>query len=392
MNPRLAQVKESITLQIADLAREIERSGEPVIKLQTGDPDFATPQVIIEAAHQAMKDGYTHYAATRGLPELRQALAHKLYHENGVEYDPNTEILVTNGASHGIFAALQALLEPGDEVLIMAPFWMPYASSTLIAGGCPIQVPTDPRRGFRFDLDQLEARVSSRSRLLMLNSPNNPSGQVLTREDLAAVAQLAEAHDLWVLVDEVYEKLIYDGKEHISFATLPGMKERTITVNSLSKTYAMTGWRVGYVAAGSSLVEEMLKIAQYSGTNVAPFSQRAALIALTDPSLHPFVKEMVQTYDRRRRKVMTAVDEIEGLGMSLPEGAFYFMLDISNFCQDSTAFTYRLLEKARVGVVPGASFGDCAEGWVRITFAVEEEPLLEGLERLGDFLHAEYSI
>jgi aspartate aminotransferase len=392
MNSRLLQVQESTTIRIADMAREIERRGERVIKLQTGDPDFATPEVIIAGAHQAMKTGYTHYVASRGLPALCQALADKLRRDNGLEYDPNTELLVTHGASHAIFVALQALLEPGDEVLVISPFWMPYASLTQLAGGYPIQVPTDPGRGFEFDLDELRARLTRRSRLLILNTPTNPTGKVFSREELRAIAEAAETYDLYVLADEVYEKLIYDGGEHVSFAALDGLKERTITVNSLSKTYAMTGWRVGYLAAPSVLVEQMLKVAQYSGTNVAPFSQMAALVALTDPSLTTFIEQMRQTFDRRRQHVIEALHAIDGLRLAMPQGAFYFMLDISSFCQDSMAFAYRLLDKARVAVVPGVSFGDCAEGWVRITFALDEVALLEGLARMGEFLHTEYAL
>ena len=392
MNPSVLQVTESATIRIADMAREIERRGDSVIKLQTGDPDFSTPAVIIEAAHQAMRNGDTHYASSRGLTELRLVLAHKFMQDNGLDYNPDTELLVTHGASHGIFVALQTILTPGDEVLIPAPFWPSYASSVVICGGTPVQVDTDPQCAFRLNVDSLEKYINPRTKLLMLNSPCNPTGSVLSKDDLLAIARIVEKHDLLVIADEVYEKLIYNDVTHISFATLPDMKERTITINSLSKTYAMTGWRVGYLGADSKVVEQMLKVAQYAGTNVAPFSQRAAFVALTDSSMPSFVENMRSTYARRRDRVIEAVNKIKGLNLAIPQGAFYLMIDVSRFNVDSTVFSEELLKKKRLAVVPGVSFGDCAEGWIRITFAADEVTLMEGVKRLGEFAHSEYGL
>jgi aspartate aminotransferase len=391
MNPQLQHIKQSPTVSTADKARALEQQGIEVVKLTTGDPDFATPAPIVEAALAAMNDGLTHYSASRGLPELRQAIAEKLRRDNNLDYDPATEILITHGASHAIFAALQTILTPGDEVLMITPCWMTYTNSILLAGAKPVQVPTDPSRGFRFDLDRLKASITARSRVILLNSPTNPTGNVLTREDITAIAELAEQHDLYVLADEVYEKLIYDGREHVSIGSLPGMKPRTITVNSFSKTFAMTGWRVGYIAAPAELVGQALKITQAAGTHAATFSQRAAWVGLTDPSIPAQVEEMRQTYDQRRKRAIEVVEEIPGLGYARPEGAFYLMLDISNFSQDSVAFSDHMLDKARVCMVPGTGFGDAGQGWLRMTYAADEATIIDGLMRMAEFIRAEYA-
>ena len=388
MNPRLQQVQESVTIQIADMVREIERQGERVIKLQTGDPDFATPPMVIEAAHQAMRDGFTHYTTSRGLPELRRALAQKLEHDNNVLADPDAEILVTHGAAHAIFITMQTLLAPGDEVLFIEPFYMSYASSVRIAGGVPVTVETDPRQGFAVDVDRVRASITERSRMLVLNSPCNPSGIVLTRPETEALVQMAAQHNLYIVCDDVYEKLLYDGAQHTSIAALPSMRERTITINSLSKTYAMTGWRLGYLVALEDIVAQMLKVLQYSATNIAPFSQKAAIVALTTPELTDYIEMMRQTYNRRRQAGLSAVAEIDGLRALRPQGAFYLMLDVSQFSRDSAGFTCKLLEKTHVAVVPGAAFGKSAEGWIRLTFAVSEETLVEGIQRIGHFIHS----
>jgi aspartate/methionine/tyrosine aminotransferase len=382
VNPRLLTINESATVHIADRIRELESKGQKVIKLQSGDPDFVTPRAIIEAACSAMRSGLTHYAASRGLPDLREAIGRKLKNENNVTYDPKTEILVTHGGVHAIFIAMSSLIGPGDEVLIIDPCWNPYVSSTIIAGGKPVRVPTDPKNGFRVRADDLEEAVSERTKLLVVNSPANPSGVVLRKEELESIAELANEHDLRVIADEVYERLIYDGHDHTSLASLPHMVDRTITVNSFSKTYAMTGWRIGYLAADHELVDHILKTSQYSITNVAPFVQKGALAALTDPSVEKSVKRMMMSYAERRQSIIDALESVEDIGVVIPQGAFYFMLDVSKADRDSKRFANELLEKKHVGVVPGETFGVCAEGYVRITFAASNAQVLEGLSRL----------
>lgn len=386
MNEKLAQIQQSVTIRVADMIREIEGRGKSVVKLQTGDPDFSTPDVIVQAAFDAIKEGQTHYVNSRGLPELREAIADKLRQENGLDYDPKREILVTHGGIHGVFATLNAVIEAGDEVLIVDPCWMPYVSSTIIAGGKPVRIATDPRSDFRVTINQIESHITSHTKVLIINTPCNPTGNVLTSDELGKIAALAEYHDLYVIADEVYEKLVYDGCEHVSIASLPGMRERTITVNSFSKTYAMTGWRVGYLAARREIVDQILKISQYSITNIAPFIQKAAVIALTDPEVQRFVETMRDIYDKRRKLAIKRLEAIEGVSTIDPQGAFYLMIDISRFCLNSTKFSSRFLEKELVGVVPGVGFGQCAEGFLRITFAAAQEQIMEGIARLEQML------
>lgn len=390
INPRLCQVRESATIEIADRVNAIERSGQRVIRLQTGDPDFATPPEIIDAAHRAMKDGFTHYATSRGLIELRRALAEKLARDNNIQADPDTELLVTHGAAHAIFITMQTLLKPGDEVLFIEPFYKSYASSATIAGGVPVMVKTDPAQGFVVDIADVQTLITSRSRMLVLNSPCNPSGVVLPRTQIEALARIVAEHDMYVLCDDVYEKLLYDDAQHVSVAALPGMRERTITINSFSKTYAMSGWRLGYLTAPEEIVAHMLKVLQYSATNIAAFSQKAAVAALTSPEVSAYVETMRQKYDHRRLAGLEAVARIEGLRALKPQGAFYLMLDISGFCQDSSDFALKLLGNAHVAVVPGIAFGASTEGWLRLTFAVAEATLVKGIQRIGEFAHSEY--
>ncbi len=385
INPRFKSIQQSPTVRTADRARAMEQDGTSVIRLHVGDPDFDTPQPIIAAANRALAEGYTHYSASRGLPELRRALADKFKADNQIEYDPGAEILVTHGASHGIFAALQVILQPGDEVLLLTPSWMTYTNSIYLAGATVKQVPTDPAQGFQFDLDRLKDAIGPKSRVLILNSPSNPTGQIVNREALHAIAELAERHDLYVLADEVYEKLTYGEEKHVSFGSLPGMKARTITINSFSKTYAMTGWRVGYVAAPAPLVAEMLKVTQAAGTHASTFSQRAALAALTDPGIPDQVEHMRQTYAERRARALEAMRDIPGLGHTVPQGAFYFMLNVSQFTDDSEAFAGRFLNEAHVCMVPGTGFGAVGQGWLRMTFAADQTTIVEGLNRLAEF-------
>lgn len=382
MAGRLSQVEESVTVRIADIVRETERQGEKVVKLQTGDPDFPTPDVIIEAAYAALKAGYTHYSDSRGLPELREAIAAKLSRENGLQYAPAREILVTHGGVHAIFSTINALVGEGDEVLILDPCWMPYVSATLIAGARPVRVPADPAGDFEPPVDKIEASLGPRTRLLILNSPCNPTGRVFGAEALDVIARIARRHDLYVIADEVYEKYVYHGHRHISLASLPGMKERTITVNSLSKSYAMTGWRVGYLAAPADLVDRILKVSQYSVTNIAPFVQKAAVVALTSPAAESAAARMREVFAQRHERITRELSAVEGVRAVAPQGAFYFLVDVSRLNPDSVAFATQFLREQRVAVVPGVGFGQCAEGFFRMTFAAPEDQILEGIARL----------
>lgn len=386
MNPRLINVQESATLRIADKARVMQRQGRDVVKLQTGDPDFATPSAIIESAYRAMQSGFTHYGPTRGLPELRQAVAEKLHRDNGLTANPETEILITHGAAHGLFAAFQTLLSPGDEVLLLEPYYMSYASSVRLAGGVPVPVRSDPKGEFRVDPADVRRRITSRTRILVLNSPCNPSGTVLSSSQLRELCAIAVDANLMVVTDDVYEKLIYDGAVHHSVATLPGMAERTVTINSFSKTYAMTGWRIGYAFAPPAVTAEMLKIVQYSATNIALFVQYAGLTALTEPELRVQVEAMRLEYTRRRSLALEAASNSANLAALPPDGAFYLMLDVSRAGMDSVSFSTRLLDEAGVAVVPGVAFGESAEGWIRASFSVPAHDIVEGIQRMDHFI------
>jgi aspartate/methionine/tyrosine aminotransferase len=329
-----------------------------------------------------MRNGMTHYSSTRGLPELRSAIADKLRSVNHLSYDPDQEILVTHGGIHAVYCAINALANPGDEVLIFDPCWMPYVSATTIAGGRPVRIQTDPQDGFAITAHQLEAHLTHRSRIVILNSPCNPSGHMIAPEQLREIAEIVERHNLLVISDEVYESLTYDGHEHVSFASLPGMRDRTITINSFSKTYAMSGWRIGYLAADARWTDLILKLSQYSITNVAPFTQQAAVTALTDSRVASFVEESRKIYASRRRQALASLRSIEGIRVVEPQGAFYFVIDISNHCHDSARFALELLEQQHVAVVPGIAFGACTEGTIRMTFAASDGDILEGIDRL----------
>lgn len=382
----LYKIDESTSVLIADLVREMESTGKSIIKLQTGDPDFPTPTVIVEAAYSAMKSGYTHYSASRGLPELRQAIADKLDNENNLQYNPENEILVTNGGIHALFIAINSIINSGDQVLIIDPCWMPYVSSTIIAGGQPIRIPTDFKKGFKIDAQTIESFINNKTKLLVLNYPCNPSGAVYSEEELSEIAEIVKKYGLYVISDEIYEKLIFDKNKHISFAIFDDMKERTITINSFSKTYAMTGWRIGYLAGDEKIVSQILKISQYSITNVCTFIQKAAVTALTEPSLKKHIKEMVEIYAKRRKLMVEAINSMEGLRANMPQGAFYVLVDVSQYNRDSFEFSKFLLEKANIATVPGVAYGKCTEGFLRMTFAVSQETIEKGIKNLYSVL------
>jgi aspartate/methionine/tyrosine aminotransferase len=387
---KLPHLEQSITVFLADKIRSLEANNERVIKLQTGDPDFATPQPIIDAAHQAMLEGHTHYSNSRGLLELRTAIADQIKRESNLVYDPNNEVQITHGGVHGLFVTLNALVGQGDEVLILDPSWMPYISSTIVAGATPVRISSSRHDGFKIDFEQIEQHITNRTRILIINSPCNPTGQVLCREELEILACIVEKNNLLVISDEVYEKLVYDDAEHIRFASLPGMQARTITINSLSKTYAMSGWRVGYLSATLTLMDQIMKVAQYSITHIAPFVQKAALVALIDPQVQECVEEMRQMYDLRRKRIAEIIEPMDGVFAPMPQGAFYYLVDFSSRCMDSIAFSEELLERESVGVVPGVGFGECAEGTVRITYAVDSVQIEEGLQRFLSMLEKRF--
>ncbi len=378
-----ARVRDAVpspTLAVSDKARALKAKGIDVIDLGGGDPDFITPEHVRKAAADAMNAGDTHYVASNGTPALKKAIAAKLLTDNGLTYDPN-EIIVTPGGKQSLFEAVMALVEPGVDVMILEPAWVSYAPMVEMAGGAVVHVGLRPDDNWRVTPQVLEAHVTPNTRVIMVNSPNNPTGRVLDDGEFAAIADLAIRHDLIVLTDEMYEKIVYDDHVHRSIAARPGMWERTLTFNGLSKAYAMTGWRVGYVAGPRAFINEIAKVHSHSVTQATSFAQAGAVAALTGPQ--NFIGEMVSAWDRRRMAVARGLNMIRGIECEPAEGAFYAFADIRGTGLDSVTFSDRALEEAHVAVVPGIAFGAAGEGHIRLSFATGDELLEKAVERLG---------
>ena len=377
---KIDALSESMTVAVSDRARELQQKGVRVVNLGGGDPDFDTPPHIVAAATDAIGKGFTHYVASRGIPELRQAIAAKFERDNRIVYDPDTEVIVTAGGKLALYIALAAMVEPGDEVLILDPAWVSYEPMIRMLDGVPVAVPLRPQDNFVLDHDALAKRITPRTRAMILNSPNNPTGRVLTAEELAAVAAAAREHAIWALSDEIYEPIVYDGRRHISLASLPGMRDLTVTINGMSKTYAMTGWRLGYLCAPAALCEQILKVQQHVVTCAPSFTQAAGVAALQGPQA--CVAEMVAEYDRRRRFMTEALNAIPGVRCPLPEGAFYLFPSVAYRGMDSNALARFLIEEAHVAVTPGAAFGRTAAQNIRLTFATSMANLRQAADRL----------
>ncbi|MDP9357105.1 MAG: pyridoxal phosphate-dependent aminotransferase [Chloroflexota bacterium] len=381
---RVRDLAPSPTIGVSDRVRTLKAEGVDVIDLGGGDPDFITPQHIRDAAAAAMHAGDTHYVASNGTPAFRQAIADKLRTDNGIEVDPKDGIIVTPGAKAALFEAILALVEPGVDVLILDPAWVSYVPMIEMAGGRAVRVPLDPDDNFRITRNQLAAEVTPATRGILVNSPNNPTGRVLDREELDAIAAVAREHDLVVYVDEMYEKIVFDGHEHISLATLPGMAERTLTFNGLSKAYAMTGWRLGYVAGPATFVKQIAKVHSHSVTCATSFAQAGGVAALTGPQ--EFIGEMVGAWDRRRRGISAGLSAVQGITCPLPEGAFYAFADIRETGMSSIEVADLLLQEAHVAVTPGIAFGDAGEGHIRLSFATADHCLEDSVERITTLL------
>ncbi len=373
---RLKLIKPSGIRRFFALAREIHDA----INLSVGEPDFSPPKHTLDAGWKAGKEGKTHYAPTNGISQLREALAQKIHHDCGLSYDLNSEILITVGGTEAIFAALMGLLNPGDNVLIPNPGFVLYEPSVLLAGGVPVYVPLYERNEFKPSIDDVMSLVTDKSRVIILNYPNNPTGAVLSHDEVVALAKVAVERDMIVISDEVYEKIVYDGAKHYCLATFPGMHGRTLTVNSFSKTYAMTGLRVGYVYGPKELIAPLWLVHQYAVACVNSLSQYIAVAALKGPQ--SFVNDMLTEFDKRRRLVYDRLNEIEGFRCSLPKGAFYAFPNIRDFGLSSEKFAEFLAEEAHVIVVPGSAFGSHGEGYIRISYAAAYEQLEEALDRI----------
>lgn len=381
LSDRLEMVNPSEIRKLFDLAAGME----DVISLGIGEPDFDTPEHIKEYAKEALDRGMTHYGPNAGLPMLREAIARKLKKQNGIDADPKSEIMVLVGANQAFIMGLATFLRDGEEVLIPSPMFVSYAPAVVLAGGKPVEVPTYEENEFRLNVDDLKKYVSEKTRALIINSPSNPTGAVLTKKDLEEIADFAVEHDLMIFSDEVYEHFVYDGAKNYSIASLDGMFERTITINGFSKTFAMTGWRLGFVAAPAWVVEKMARFQMYNATCPVTFAQYAAAKALDDPRSWKAVEEMRNEYDRRRNLVWKRLNEM-GLPTVKPKGAFYIFPRIRDTGLTDKEFSELMLKEARVAVVPGSAFGKAGEGYIRISYATAYEKLEEAMDRMEKVL------
>jgi aminotransferase len=362
---------------------DIAATMSDVISLGIGEPDFVTPRPIMDAGILSLNQGKTQYTSNSGLIELRQAVAKNLKRLYRVSYEWDTEILVTVGVSEALYLALTAVLDPGDEVLVPQPCFVAYTAEVSFAGGVPVPVRTRVEENFQVTAEQIERALTPKTKALLIGYPNNPTGAVIERAYLEQIAQLAERHDLVVISDEIYDRLVYGGFQHVCFASLPGMHARTITLGGLSKSHAMTGWRLGYAAAPSELLAAMRKIHQYTIMSAPTPAQYAGIEALNHGE--PFVQRMVSEYDRRRTMLVSGLNTL-GLDCFEPKGAFYAFPSVKKSGMDESTFADRLLDEEHVAVVPGSAFGAGGEGYVRLSYATAYEKIEEALNRLERFM------
>ncbi len=386
LNRQFDLIRQSATVAMADRILALKASGKSIIGLQMGDPDFGTHPAIVDAALKAMQDGLTHYGPSRGYADLRAAVANKLIRDEGVTYDPASEILITHGGIHAYYLAMQSILTAGDDVLIPDPSWATHSNMAIMLRGNVIRVPAPADNGFIPHFDSWLKALTSKTRVIVLNYPSNPTGAYPSRRYLQKLQDFAAKHDLWIVSDEVYGSLYYEEKP-VSAAAIEGAKERTLLVNSLSKSYAMTGWRVGFLAAPQPVIENALKAGQNSITCVAPFIQKAAAFALTDTAMQDATSEMRAGYARRRELVLCLSHELESEKIKVipPQGAFYFFLDLRALRMPSVEMCEMILDEVGVGLVPGSAFGDQGEGFIRMTIAASDEDVEAGFRKIVEW-------
>ncbi|MBI3165744.1 MAG: pyridoxal phosphate-dependent aminotransferase [Anaerolineales bacterium] len=386
LNTQFELIRQSATVAMADRILALKAGGRNIIGLQVGDPDYGTHPAIAEAALKAIQSGLTHYGPSRGYPDLREAIAAKLKRDENVIYDPASEILVTHGGIHAYYTAMQSILNPGDDVLIPDPSWATHSNMAIMLRGNVIRVPAPAENNFIPHFESWEKALTPKTRIIVLNYPSNPTGAYPTRDYLQKLQGFAKAHNLWIVSDEVYGSLYYGGKPTCA-AAFEGAKERTILVNSLSKSYAMTGWRVGFLAAPASVIDNALKAGQNSITCVAPFIQKAAAFALTDPEIQQVTARMRAGYAHRRESVLRIARELESdkVLVTPPQGAFYFFLDLRPLKMTSLDICERILDEAGVGLVPGSAFGTQGEGFVRMCIAASDEDVENGFRKIVEW-------
>ncbi len=361
----------------------LKAQGRTIYPFYIGRPDFDTPQHIKDAAKKALDDGLIAYTSNYGLPELRQAIAAKLQKENHFTADPDKEIIVTVGANEAVLMIMVGLLNPGDEVLIPDPMWLHYFYCARLAGARVVSVPLSESDGYQLNPDDIEKRITPRTKMIVVNSPHNPTGVVYTRETLEAVANIAAKHNLLVVSDEIYERIIFDGQKHISMATFPQIAGQVITVNGFSKSYAMTGWRLGYVVAPPELTRVLIRVHQYTTVCATSFAQAGATAALTGPQ--ESIDMMVSKFDERRKVIIDTFAEMPGAGLVKPTGAFYTFPNLSALDPSSEVVAAKLLAATGVAVVPGSAFGEAGEGHVRLAYSASLANVTDGMAALKDY-------
>lgn len=383
LTDRVNILSESITIAISTLAQELKAQGKNILSFSAGEPDFDTPQVIKDAAIKAINEGFTKYTAVDGIPELKAAIALKLKRDNALEYKPN-QIITNNGAKHSLYNLFACTIQAGDEVIIPAPYWVTYPELVMYCGGSVLEIMTDDSSGFKITPEQLKAALTPKTKMLILTSPSNPTGAVYSREELIALGKVLEGTNVLVASDEMYEKLIYDGEFTSAAAVSEDMYQRTITINGLSKSVAMTGWRFGYMAAAKTeIIQATKKLQSQSTSNINSITQKAAIAGLNGDA-DADIEAMRVQFKARRDEAVKLFNEIDGLSVLSPAGAFYLFVNIKEVSNDSMEFCKQLLEEQGIAVVPGVGFG--SEGYFRFSFATDIESIREGIKRIAAFV------
>ncbi|PZT47939.1 aspartate aminotransferase [Helicobacter valdiviensis] len=379
---RVSNLSSSITIAISTLARELKAQGRDILSFSAGEPDFDTPKVIKDAAIKALEDGFTKYTAVAGIPELLDAIREKLLRDNQLSYT-NDEIIVNNGAKHSLFNVFQALIDEGDEVIIPSPYWVTYPELVTYSGGKNIFIHTKEENKFKITKEELKAAITPKTKMLVLTTPSNPTGMVYSKEELEGLGEVLKGTNIWVVSDEIYEKLVYEGKFTSTASINADMMERTITVNGLSKAVAMTGWRMGYLATKDKKLRSLINNLQsQSISNINSITQKASILGLNG-SADEDIEKMRLAFKQRRDIAATKFNAISGLNVIVPDGAFYLFVNCSKIEQDSMKFCKELLEKEGVAVVPGIGFG--MEGYFRFSFATDLASIERGIERIANF-------
>lgn len=381
-----SQVSESVTLSITALVKKLISEGKDVLSYSAGEPDFPTPQYIKDAAYKAIQENFTRYTPNKGIPDLLEAIIHKFKTDNGLDYTA-ANLLVSNGAKQSIFNLVMAACNPGDEIVFQAPYWLSYPEMAKIAGAVPVAIPSDARNDFKITAAEIEKAITPKTKLIILNSPSNPTGAVYTEDEVREIAEVLRDKELYIISDEIYEKILFDGYKHFSIAQIDGFKDKTVIVNGVSKAYSMTGWRIGYAAGPKDLITVAGNVQSHATSSSCSISQKAAATALSGPQDE--VEMMRAAFEQRRNYLIRELQSIDGVICPMPRGAFYAYFDVSHYYNksaqgfnvtDSVSMCEYLIEKCGVALVPGAAFGD--DHTVRMSFACSMDSLTEGVKRI----------